>query len=406
MQKKHSPDFDVDIVIIGAGISGCILAHAILKQSPALNVLLVDNNSPLENAANHPGFDARSIALSAGSCDILEALDLWSPLKNKVTNIDDIHIFERAGWGMLDLMRKQDAFGVVAPLSTMGQLLTLKLKEHSQLTRLYNVNLAALDQHREHVICGLQDGRKIRAKLCIGADGSHSLTGKLAGVGSQCVDYACSAIIANVRCSEDHKNRAFERFTPSGPIALLPLSDECYSLVWSLKTSELEALLNLDDEAFLNALQKAFGYRAGRFVQTGTRHSYALKLIHSTPAYAHRVVCIGNAAQSLHPVMGQGFNLGLRDVYELAQQIKIASKNDSVGSFKMLNQYWSARKNDQNRTLLMTHSLVTLFSSEAWPLVLGRNIALQAMSCLPLLAGPIIRQAKGQFNPFVKENIS
>ncbi|KPU83519.1 2-polyprenyl-6-methoxyphenol hydroxylase, partial [Psychromonas sp. PRT-SC03] len=152
MQKKYSPDFDVDVVIIGAGLSGCLLAHAILMRTPTLKVLLVDNNPALHASISHPGFDARSIALSAGSCDLLDALDLWQALKNKVTNIDDIHIFECGGWGMLDLKRQQDAFGVVAPLSVMGELLTDKLKQYVQLTRLYNVNLSTLRQYREHVI--------------------------------------------------------------------------------------------------------------------------------------------------------------------------------------------------------------------------------------------------------------
>ncbi len=405
MQKKHSFDFDVDIVIVGAGMSGCLLAHALLMNIPKLNVLLIDNNPQLIGTTMHPGFDARSIALSAGSCDILDALGLWHTLKNKVTHIEDIHIFERGGWGMLDLPRQKDVFGAVVELQVMGKVLADKLKGYAQLTRLYSVSLTSLEPHREHIYCHLQNGQKIRAKLCIGADGESSVTRQYAGIDTQSIDYASSALIANVRCSEEHKNRAFECFTRSGPIALLPISDERYALVWSLKKDALEAMEILSDDDFLNMLQKAFGYRAGRFIEVESRHSYALKLIHSPSPFAHRVLCIGNAAQSLHPVMGQGFNLGLRDVYQLITDMTSAYKNGTIGSFTMLNKYWCLRKKDQNRTVLMTHSVVTLFSSDAWPLVLGRNIALQAMSCFPVLAEPIVRQARGQFNLFAKENI-
>ncbi|MCP4320711.1 MAG: 2-octaprenyl-6-methoxyphenyl hydroxylase, partial [Alteromonadales bacterium] len=176
--------------------------------------------------------------------------------------------------------------------------------------------------------------------------------------------------------------------------------------VWSVKNSDLAGVMELDEQAFLAKLQIAFGFRAGIFKKAGKRDCYPLKLTQADKPFTHRGVAIGNAAHCLHPVMGQGFNLGLRDLSTLAAVIAKLEKKSQLGDFAMLDRYWSARKKDHNTTINMTDSMVRLFSNTTLPFVIGRNIALQAISCFPAIGGPIIKQAKGQFNLFKQEEKS
>jgi len=402
MDKNSARPDDYDLVIIGAGIVGCLLAYALLKRSPALRVALVDEN-PSPKSANktfiHPGFDARSIALSAGTCDILDDLGFWADIKDYAQPIEDIHISDRGCFGALDLPGKNEhqAFGYVVELHKIGSALNKKLNKLTQLTRFYETRIAKIEKQPQQTLCHLAGNTLLTAKLCVAADGADSLTRDLLSIPSQSFDYECAAIIANVRCSKPHLNKAFERFTKFGPIALLPLWDNRYSLVWSVASDDLSRLCALDDEHFLRELQNAFGYRAGVFSAAGKRDSYPLKLLKTAQPFTHRGVCIGNAAHCLHPVMGQGFNLGMRDLFVLSAIISDLSDPQEIGGFDMLNRYWLARESDHNNTIGLTDSVVRIFNNSSWPMILGRNIALQAMSYLPDLSAPIIKQAKGQF---------
>lgn len=397
-----------DIVIVGAGMAGCLLALAISKQSPKLSIMLLDDNPERVTKGAHPGFDARSIALSAGSCQLLDQLGLWGPLLQNAQPIDDIHISDRGNLGIVELEKStaNTPFGFVVELQNVGQVLQQQLGLYSQIKRLHNTSLISITKQQQQVTCELNDKQLIEAKLCIAADGANSKTNDLLSIISTESDYNCSAIIANVSCDKAHHNRAFERFTDAGPLALLPLSNNRYSLVWSVKNSDLKGLLALDEQGFLNKLQQAFGYRAGIFVRTGKRDSYPLKLIKTDKAITHRGVAIGNAAHCLHPVMGQGFNLGMRDLSVLATVIAELEDSSQLGDFSMLNRYWQARKQDHHTTINMTDSIVRIFSNSELPLMFGRTIALQAIAHFPYFAKPIVKQAKGQFNLFKQEEKS
>jgi len=409
MQKNmvnNSPQ-ETDIVIVGAGMAGCLLALAIAKKSAHLNIVLIDDNPEIVKQGAHPGFDARSIALSAGSCDLLAELGLWKDLAQNAQPIADIHISDRGNFGIVELETPPVAcpFGFVVELQNVGAVLQQQLALFPQIKRLYNSSIININKQQQQITCELHNQQQIDAKLCIAADGANSKTNQLLSIVSSQHDYQCSAIIANVRCDKAHHNRAFERFTDAGPLALLPLSANRYSLVWSVKNSELAALLALDEEGFLAELQQAFGYRAGIFIQSGRRDSYPLKLIKSDKPITHRGVAIGNAAHCLHPVMGQGFNLGMRDLSALASVIA-QSDTSQLGGFTMLDRYWQARQQDHHNTIKMTDGMVRIFSSEAGPVIAGRNAALQAIAHFPLFAKPIVKQAKGQFNLFKKEENS
>ena len=405
MVKKSALQMDCDIVIAGAGMSGCLLAYAILKLSPSLKVVLVDDNPEKLSQGTHPGFDARSIALNVGSCELLDELGLWAELQKKAQAIEDIHISDRGCLGMLDLQRNNinQTFGYVVELQHVGLVIGKHLAQCKQLTRLYHSRFITIEKQAKQVVCQLESGQRLTAKLCVAADGANSLTRDLLAIPSQTADYGCTAIIANVRCSKPHMNKAYERFTESGPIALLPLTDDRYSLVWSVANADVARLTHLTEQQFLSELQQAFGYRAGIFRFVGKRDAYPLKLIKTDKPVTHRGLCVGNAAHCLHPVMGQGFNLGLRDLYVLAQVVSQTENRGLVGDYQMLNQYWLARQADHTKSLQMTDLVVRIFSNSSWPFVAGRNIALQAMSCFPSLALPIVKQAKGQFRLFTRE---
>lgn len=415
-QDVQQENVVADIVIVGAGMSGCLLALAIIKQSPALKVVLIDDNPEQVDKGAHPGFDARSIALSAGSCALLDELGLWATLQQNAQPIDDIHISDRGNLGIVNLEKAGSnlPFGFVVELQYVGLILQQQLARFPQVKRFYNSTLINIIKQPKTIICELsnqlQNEKIIEAKLCIAADGANSLTSQLLSISSTQSDYQCSAVIANVSCDKAHFNQAYERFTEAGPLALLPLSDNRYSLVWSVKNNELPAILALDERAFLAQLQQAFGYRAGIFKKAGKRHSYPLKLIKSDKAITHRGVSIGNAAHCLHPVMGQGFNLGMRDISVLADIIAeldcVNNELNKLGDYSMLDRYWQTRKRDHHRTINLTDSIVHIFSNKHLPFVLGRTIALQAIACLPVLSTPIVKQAKGQFNLFTQEEKS
>jgi len=409
MQKNMAEQTDYDLLIVGAGMAGCLLAYALLKLSPSLNVALLDDNPDGLYKGAHPGFDARSIALSAGSCDLLNELELWAQLKGSAQAIEDIHVSDRGCLGAFDLPRhrptsdKSDPFGFVIELQEMGLVLDKQLARYKQLTRLYNSRLVAIEKQTQQLVCQLDNGQTVTTRLCVAADGANSVTRELLAIPARQSDYGCSAIIANLCVSQAHLNKAFERFTRSGPIALLPLSNNRYSLVWSVENSDIDRLAKLDNPAFLAELQQAFGYRAGIFKEVGKRDIYPLQLIKTEKPVTHRGLCIGNAAHSLHPVMGQGFNLGMRDLYLLALLISQVENKQEIGDFAMLHQYWSARRNDHNNTIALTDSIVRIFSNSSWPFILGRNITLQAMRCVPSLSAAIVKQAKGQFTLFNRD---
>lgn len=404
MQNK-SPQ-KTDIVIVGAGMAGCLLALAIAKRSPNTDILLIDDNPERVEKGRHPGFDARSIALSAGSCQLLDELGIWSALAINAQPIEDIHISDRGNLAIAELHNETPSqpYGYVVELQDAGVVIQQQLALYPQIKRLYDCQLIALTKQQQHVLCETHDEQMIQAKLCVSADGAQSNSRALLSIASSHYDYHCAAIIANVSCDKPHQNRAFERFTDAGPLALLPLTDNRYSLVWSVHEDQLEQLLALDDVDFLATLQQAFGYRAGIFTRVGRCDSYPLALTKTEKAITHRGVAIGNAAHCLHPVMGQGFNLAMRDLSTLATVIGQLQTRDALGSYTMLNRYWQAREQDHHNTINMTDAMVRIFSSRELPMMAGRTLALQAIALFPGLAKPIVKQAKGQFNLFEKED--
>jgi 2-octaprenyl-6-methoxyphenol hydroxylase len=202
-----------------------------------------------------------------------------------------------------------------------------------------------------------------------------------------------SAIITNISTSLPHQHCAFERFTNQGPLALLPMSDNRYSVVWCVKDECVDSILDMSDEAFIEHLQQAFGWRAGKIIKAGSRSHYPLNIYERPQSVSHRFVAIGNAAQTLHPIAGQGFNLGLRDVAALVEAI--GDHQGDIGDYSVLHQYQTKRSCDKSNTIMLTEGLVRLFSNDYFATSLGRNVGLALMDNLPFLKAPLLKHTLG-----------
>ncbi len=387
-----------DLVINGGGMAGATLAwglNYILGKRHALNIAIIEASV---DDNQHPGFDARVIALSYGSRQILEQLGLWSQYRNIVTAIKDISITDRYHFAQASIKPSDyqlSSLGYVVELNDSGRLLQHKL-QNDRITWFRPNSIRELTQYQDKVEITLQDGQQISSNLLVAADGAFSKVRQLLNIDNEQTQFGQSAIIANITTSVPHYGKAFERFTEHGPLALLPMSEGRSSLVWSLATDDVDALMGCDDAAFLAQLQQAFGYRLGTFEKTGKRVSYPLIQNVANQITHHRTVFIGNAAQALHPIAGQGFNLGLRDVACLIDVITnaVVSQQD-IGQFSVLDNYQQQRQADRSQTIFATSSLVSIFSNNHWPMVIGRNIGLQLSECIGLFKQPVTEQMLG-----------
>lgn len=375
----------VDILIIGGGLTGATLMLAL--QGLGFSTLLVESK-PFSEKVN-PDFDARSLALSPASTRILNMLGVWDLLKDYATPIEFIHVSDQHRFGASRLHGdKKNPLGYVVEMQYINLALH-QLLDKNQL--LAPATLNSLDITNQSAMISTEAGEiNISAGLVVAADGAESAVRQLCHLPSEVKDYKQHAIVTNVGLVMPHGNRAYERFTINGPLALLPMEDNKMSLVWALPPTEARRLMEITDSEFLQELQKAFGYRLGRFAKIGRRFSYPLKQI-LMPQQTHwPVVFVGNAAHTLHPVAGQGFNLGLRDVATLAQCIAQHGLNP-----KMLNEYLALRRHDQQVITRLTDGLIHIFTSRLPGIALVRNMGLIALDNSATLKNLLARYARG-----------
>jgi len=351
---------DFDIIIVGGGMVGASLACALKNTS--LKMAVIEAYEP--HSEQQASYDDRGIALAYGSQRIFESMGLWDQLAVHSTAISDIHVSDRGHFGVTRLSAQDEnvpALGQVITARSMGQVLNQALSQQKNLEIIRPASVVDLNQHEDYVELILNDNRHISAKLIVAADGAHSTLRQLLNLGALEYDYGQSAVTANITPERAHQGRAFERFTDTGPIALLPMSDNRCSLVWTVKSGDEEHLLQLEESEFLKQLQDRFGYRLGKLKQVGQRNSYPLKLIQADQPIQQRIVLIGNAAHSLHPIAGQGFNLGLRDVAALADVLE--NNTDDCGDPRLLHNYAQWRQQDQDTVIDNTNTLVRVFSN-------------------------------------------
>ncbi|ENY72809.1 2-octaprenyl-6-methoxyphenyl hydroxylase [Aeromonas diversa] len=384
-----------DVAIVGGGMSGACLALA-LSRLP-LRVALLE--AALPDVAQHPAFDARAIALSAGSVDALSRHGIWPLLAPQAEPITRIHVSDAGHLGQVRLAASDyrlPALGQVIELTAAGRALQQALAMARNVEFYCPVTPMTLQPDVSGVTLTLSDGRALSTRLLVAADGGHSFVREALKIPVTRHDFEQSALIATVKTAEHPQGRAFERFTKGGPLALLPLPGGLSSLVWSVPRHEAPELAALPDAAFLARLQQAFGWRLGRFEQTGPRHLYPLVMTQAPWPIGQRTVLLGNAAHLLHPIAGQGFNLGMRDIDQLVLTLEEGlSRGEQPGDHEMLRRYWERRRQDQQDTIWLTSALAELFSNDYAPLVVGRNLGLSLMGHLPLLQRPLVAQTLG-----------
>jgi len=405
--ESKSDSKRVDIAIVGGAMVGATLALGLAKLAAdlnrPLNIALIEAHRSNEH---HPGFDARSIAISHGSVFELTRLGIWPKLAHLGTQIKHIHVSDRGHFGMAELNCADfhlQSLGQVVELESVGQVL-FSLLEASEVELYCPAKLVSVEATEQCQILTLDDGTVLSTSLLVAADGVNSQVRQAFKLPLERADFNQVGIIANVETSKPHHNWAYERFTESGPLAILPMSGingvHRLSLVWSLTPEDSEHLLKCSKAEFIDELQATFGSRAGQFISIGERYAYPLMLSYMQRPIYHRTVFIGNAAQTLHPIAGQGFNLGLRDLVCLLDVVKQAIiEGDELGSAKLTHHYLQSREQDRGATLCNIEFLVRGFSNDYWPLVVGRNIGLRLLSWLPPLKVPVASRAMGWRSP-------
>lgn len=383
--------YTFDIVIVGAGLSG--LALAIALSDLGLQIALVDAKSlpDSSNASMTSINEMRALALSYSSQQIFSNLGLWNDLKTQGTPIQHVHVSDRGSFGFTRIHASDyrlPCLGTVIAMQVLQQQLIQRAKSLKSVTLFYPATIQATSlesQKRNLQICAENQNFTLSCSLVISADGSHSTLRDKLGIGTRKVDYQQTAIVANVGIERPHDNTAYERFTATGPLALLPIAPTAFSLVWTVRPEAVVELTQLDPDRFLHLLQQRFGYRVGRFNWIGSRQSFPLALVQANSLTVPRALVIGNAAHTLHPIAGQGFNLGLRDVAILAEEIQQQISNaQDIGADDLLTRYSLRRKRDYTETIGMTDNLVKIFSNDFLPLQVSRNLALLGIDISPL----------------------
>jgi len=395
-----------DVAIVGGGMVGATLAAALAP----LNLRLALIEAIPHNAAAQPSFDERTTALSNGSRRILETLGVWPALVSAATPIRKIHVSDQGRFGFARIDAAEQglaAMGYVVPNRALGGALWARLESRLPPPQGGSAGLSvfcpaevskvtATAQSVAIEITQAQQKISIEAKLIVAADGAKSAVRGAFGVEAQVRDYQQTAVITTLLPQRFHDNVAYERFTPSGPLALLPLDGGRCTLVLTLTKEAAQAALGWSDQEFLAEVQRRFGFRLGRFLKVGQRVPYPLFLTQSDRTSAERCVIIGNAAQGLHPVAGMGFNLGLRDVASLAELIaERAAKGGDPGGPELLTEYDAWRAADRGGVIAFTDGLVRLFSNPLSSVSRIRNFGLLAFDLLPPAKSALSRLSTG-----------
>ncbi len=385
----------VDIAIVGGGLVGASLALALQQTAMQRNwsIALIEPFAP--GSSYQPSYDVRASALTLGSAQIYQQLGIWSQVASKAQPITDIHVSDRGHFAAARLSARQEqvqALGYVVENAWLGHCLWQALDQdcihwHSP-ARVEKI----LPQQQGYQL-QLDNGEQLLAGLCVLADGGRSDLRQQLGIHVSQRSYQQTAIISTVSPQLTHNGLAFERFTGLGPMALLPLPQNRCVLIWTRPPQIAEQLLAMNDEQFLQQLQDCFGYRLGRFLRVGSRHPYPLALSQSSEQIRRNLVVLGNAAHSLHPVAGQGYNLSLRDAMSLAAHLQASAQ--PPGDLGCLQAYLASQQLDQDLIIGFSDRSTRLFSNDQRLLTIGRNLGLLGLDLCPPAKSAFARYAMG-----------
>ncbi|MGH8040957.1 MAG: 2-octaprenyl-6-methoxyphenyl hydroxylase [Rudaea sp.] len=388
---------DVDVLIVGGGLVGASLAIAL--NDAGLRVAMVEA-APLQVDAQ-PSYDERNLALARASVNALTALGVWAHVAARATPIRKIHVSRQGEFGALRLHAAKhgvDAFGAVLPARELGNGLLACLDACRSLQRLAPAKVAAIHAKTDVIEATLstaQGVRTLRTRLLVGADGTASFVRTTLGIEAETTDYCQTAFVATVT-PERAPDCAYERFTATGPVALLPLKERRAGVVLTVPTADAAHVAALDDARFIELLHARFGWRLGHLTRPGRRVSYPLRGVLAQRLTAPRAVLVGNAAQTLHPIGAQGFNLGLRDALTLAELlIETARADDDPGDPALLAEYSNRRREDREGTSATSNALARWSANEAPPLKLLRSLGLLALDRIPPLQSALVRRGMG-----------
>lgn len=380
---------EFDVVIVGGGLAGASLACA-LAQLP-LRIALLDALVAPDSSPAHAVFDQRAIVLNYASARMYQNLALWPNLQRHSTPIKQIHVSDQGHFGMMRFYAKDydlPALGYVIPAKQLGSVLYAQFSSYPNLTLYQEARVLACHTSSDHaeIMVSKNDVQyTMKASLVIATDGSDSAVRDQLGIQVTIKDYAETAIVAVVQSEQAHDHRAFERFCGHGPIALLPLSDHHFGLVWVAPQAQAQTMMTWSDRQFLHQLQNEFGYRVGYFCAIGPRSHYPLRMLHAEQLTTTRAVLLGNAAQTIHPIAGQGLNLGLRAVAVLAETLTRAiNEGKEVGDPAVLSDYAQSFKHHQQRVMQYTDTIVHTFRSQNPLVSLLRNLSLNVCHGLPI----------------------
>ena len=389
---------EYDLLIVGGGLVGASLACAL--GPTRLRVGLVEAVPP--RSESQPSYDERVIALAWGSRKILEGIGTWPAVAPEAEAIRHIRISDRGhfGFARLDCADQgAEALGYVVPARVLGRALYQRLESLHRVDLFCPARLGDFRADAGGVGADLDLAGKVRllrARLLVAADGGESSIRERLGLPVWHWEYGQTAVIGTVTPARPQPGMAFERFTDTGPMAMLPMTEGRYSFVWTARDTEAPGLLALSDADFLARLQERFGFRLGGLTRLGRRAAYPLRLLQVRNPVGDRLALIGNAAHTLHPVAGQGFNLGLRDVAVLAQMLAdTVARGADPGNSDLLGQYAATRRTDQRASALITDGLVRLFTNPLWPLPALRDIGLIGLDLLPGLKQGVAGQFMG-----------
>ncbi|MFV0454177.1 MAG: 2-octaprenyl-6-methoxyphenyl hydroxylase [Pseudomonas sp.] len=384
-----------ELAIIGGGLVGASLALA-LQQGARQRGWRIQLIEPFEPGNEYqPSYDARSTALSYGTRLIYQRLGVWDRIAERAEPIQHIHVSDRGRIGAARLdadTHGVPALGYVVENAWIGHCLWQALDDEVVVRRC-PAEVEALQAQAGGYRLTLTDGERIDCSLAILADGGRSGLREQLGIDISRRPYGQTALIANVTPGKPHAGQAFERFTDEGPMALLPVRDNRCALVWSRPEADAARLAALSEADFLAELQQAFGYRLGAFQQVGARHLYPLMLVEAQEQVRNGLVVLGNAAHSLHPIAGQGYNLSLRDAEALAEAL--LRSDATPGDLATLQAYHQRQWLDQRLTVGFSDQLTRLFGDSGPMIVAGRNAGLMGLDLLPPAKNWFARQAMG-----------
>lgn len=388
---------EYDLIIVGGGLAGNCLALAL--KDTGLRCAIIEANTP-EQLQNSPAGD-RALALASGTVQQLEKLGVWQGIAHAATAIKNIHISDRGHFGKTRLSAEKEQVAALGYVITARDLEThaAQLVAASNTVQICPARVIDLKPADNVIQVSVQQGDEtvtLTAQLLIGADGGQSSIRKLLNIAQQITEYQQTALVTTITSTLAHQNTAFERFTHSGPLAVLPMANKQSSVVWTRTTEDAKKLMQTSEVEFLAELQNCFGYKLGKLSLSASRRSFPLALIRAEKMIAERAVIIGNAVHQLHPVAGQGFNLGLRDVVQLAEMLIDQQQADKdLGVEEFLQDYATARQKDHDLVIGFTNNVVRIFSNDWLPLAAARNLGLTVLDHIPKAKSLLSRYAMG-----------